>query len=304
MKIGIMGAGGIGGYIGGRLAQAGCDVVFIARGDHLTAMQQSGLRVESPEGDFEINPIQATDNPQSIGEVDLILFSVKSYDVVQAATVCQPLIGQHTVILPVLNGVIHIEQLGELIGIEHVLGGFVILGANISKPGVINHYSSNSITFGEISGAISERCTKIQQVMSVPGIQPKVVPNITENMWWKFAMICGFGVFSVMRGDKQTIFGFAETRLLIHQAVSEVVLVAQAKGIPLEDSVPDEILTAIADTAPPHTKPSMLLDLERGKRLEVKALNGTVSRFGKQVGIPTPVNDFIFACLQPYMNGK
>ena len=304
MKIGIMGAGGIGGYIGGRLAQAGCDVVFIARGDHLTAMQQSGLRVESPEGDFEINPIQATDNPQSIGEVDLILFSVKSYDVVQAATVCQPLIGQHTVILPVLNGVIHIEQLGELIGIEHVLGGFVILGANISKPGVINHYSSNSITFGEISGAISERCTKIQQVMSVPGIQPKVVPNITENMWWKFAMICGFGVFSVMRGDKQTIFGFAETRLLIHQAVSEVVLVAQAKGIPLEDSVPDEILTAIADTAPPHTKPSMLLDLERGKRLEVKALNGTVSHFGKQVGIPTPVNDFIFACLQPYMNGK
>jgi 2-dehydropantoate 2-reductase len=304
MKIGIMGAGGIGGYVGGRLAHAGCEVVFIARGGHLTAIQQNGLRVESPAGNIEIKPVQATNDPKEIGAVDLILFCVKSYDVVEAANLIKTMIGPNTAILPVLNGVIHIEQLNELYGAEHVLGGFAVLGANISEPGVIKHYSSNSIIFGEIGGGISSRCDKIEQVMSVPGIEARAVPNIVERMWWKFAMICGFGIFSVMRGDKETIYGFEETRILIHQAITEVVLVAQAKGIPLADSVPDEILSSITDTAPPHTKPSMLVDLERGKRLEIRALNGAVSRFGKQVGILTPVNDFIYACLQPYSDGR
>ena len=135
------------------------------------------------------------------------------------------------------------------------------------------------------------------------GIEAQAVPDIAERMWWKFSGICGVGgVFTVMRGDKEMIFGFEETRTLIHQAITEVVQVAQAKGISLADSIPDDILSGFAN-APPHYKPSTLVDLERGNRLETEALNGALSRYGKEVGVPTPVNDFIYACLQPYANG-
>ncbi len=298
-----MGTGGMGGYIGGRLAHAGREVVFIARGVHLNAIQQHGLGVESPAGDFEIKPAHATDNPEDIGVVDLILFCVKSYDAIEAAKLIRPMIGPYTAILPVLNGVDHIEQLNESCGAEHVLGGVAVIGANISEPGVIKHYAFYSLIFGEISGGISSRCEKIQQVLAVDGIEVEAVPDIVERMWWKFAGICGVGgVFTVMRGNKETIFGFEETHTLIHQAITEVVRVAQAKGYPLADSIPDDIVSGIAN-APPHYKPSTLVDLERGNRLETDALNGALSRYGKEVSVPTPVNDFIYACLQPYVNG-
>ncbi len=140
----------MGGYIGGRAALAGREVIFIARGDHLSAIQKRGLRVESPAGGFVIRSARATDTPRDIGEVDLILFCVKSYDTVVAAKLIKPLIGPNTAILPVLNGIDHIEQLKEICGTEHVLGGVAVIGANISEPGVIKHFAFNSLTFGEI----------------------------------------------------------------------------------------------------------------------------------------------------------
>lgn len=304
MKIAIMGTGGMGGYIGGQLALAGREVIFIARGEHLKAIQQHGLRIASPSGDFEIKPAHATDNPEEVGVVDLILFCVKTYDAVEAAKLIKPMIGPNTAVLPVLNGVDHIEQLNELCGAEHVLGGVAVIGANISEPGVIKHFAFYSLVFGEIGGGISSRCKKIQQVLAVDGLEVEAVPNILERMWWKFSGICGVGgVFTVMRGNKETIFRFEETRSLIHQAIAEVVRVAQTKGFPLADSVPDDILSVISN-APPHYKPSTLVDLERGNRLETEALNGALSRHGKEMGVPTPVNDFIYACLKPYANGN
>lgn len=303
MKIVIMGAGGMGGYIGGRLALAGREVVFIARGEHLRAIRQRGLRVESPAGDFEIYPATAADDPGTIGMADLILFCVKSYDAVEAAKLINPLIGPDTAILPVLNGIDHLEQLKEICGADHVLGGLAVIGANINEPGVIRHFAFYSLVFGELDGGDSSRCEKIQRVLAVDGIDVQAVPDIMERMWWKFSGICGVGgVFTVMRGNKEMIFGYEETRTLIHQAISEVVQVAQAKGYPLADSIPDDILSGIAN-APPHYKPSTLVDLERGNRLETDALNGALSRYGREVGVPTPVNDFIFACLQPYIRG-
>lgn len=304
MKIAIMGAGGMGGYIGGRLSSAGRDVTFVARGEHLKAIKQYGLRVQSPAGDFDIKPARATDDPGEVGKVDLILFCVKSYDAIEAANIIKPMISPNTAILPVLNGVDHIDQLIDICGAEHVLGGVAVIGANISEPGVITHYAFNSLTFGEITGGISSRCKAMEQALAVDGIVPEAVSNIVERMWWKFSGMCGVGgVFAVMRGNKETIFGFDETRSLIHQAITEVILVAQAQGFQLSDSIPDDILTEIANNAPPQYKPSILVDLERGNRLEIEALNGSLSRYGKEMGVLTPVNDFIYACLKPYANG-
>jgi len=303
MRIGVMGAGGLGGFIGGRLAFEGHDVAFIARGKHLNAIRQSGLRVQSPSGNFTIKTDRATDNPAEVGEVELVLLCVKSYDAVEAIEMMKPMVGPQTVVLPVLNGVEHIDLLSDRIGQDHVLCGLAMIGANISEPGVIRHYALNSLEFGEIGGGISERCERIQNSLAQEAIDIKAVPNALERMWWKFAGICGAGVFTVMRGSKEFVWDYPETRELIRNVLSEVVAVAQAKGIPLTDSTVDEML-GVASSMPPQYKPSTLVDLERGKRLEIESLNGSLARFGRQVGVPTPANDFIYACLKPYAQGS
>lgn len=304
MKIGIMGSGGMGGYIGGRLALSSNEVYFIARGAHLQAIREQGLQVKSPLGDFAIRPAQATDNPAEIGTVDLVLFCVKSYDTSAAAELIKPLIGPYTAVLPVLNGIDHIEQLQAILGPDPVLGGVAVIIANISRPGVIKHLGWNSLKFGEIDGRISPRCAKIHRVIQEAGIEIEAVPNIIQEMWWKLAGMSGVGgVFTVMRGDKQTIFEYEETQTLIGQAVGEVVRVAQAKGIPLTEATTQEIVSILSEKSPPDYKPSTLVDLERGNRLETEALNGAVSRHGRQLGVPTPVNDFVYACLKPYIQG-
>jgi 2-dehydropantoate 2-reductase len=303
MQIGIMGAGGLGGFIGGRLALEGNDVSFIARGSHLKAIHDSGLRVESPSGNFVIENAKATDEPDEVGPVDLVLFSVKSYDAQEAIEMMKPMVGSHTTVLPVLNGIDHIEQLVDQLGKEHVLGGLAMIGANIAEPGLIRHYALNSLEFGELDGGISDRCKNLQDALTQEVIEIKAVPNVLERMWWKFAGICGAGVFAVMRGSKELVWDFPETRVLIRDALSEVVKVAQAMGISLSSSTVDEMIETVGNM-PPHYKPSTLVDLERGNRLEIEALNGALSRLGKRVGVSTPVNDFIYACLQPYVNGR
>lgn len=302
MEICVMGAGGLGGFIGGRLSLEGHDVSFIARGQHLNAIRESGLRVESPSGNFIIETPKVTDDPGEVGPVDLVLFSVKSYDALEAIEMMKPLIGSQTVVIPVLNGIDHIDKLCKNLGENHVLGGLAMIGANIAEPGLIRHYALNSLEFGELKGGVSDRCKSIQDALELEAIDIKAVPNVLERMWWKFAGICGAGVFTVMRGSKSKVWDFAETQALIRNALNEVVAVAQAKGIPLAFSTVDEMLE-VAGNMPPHYKPSTLVDLESRNRLEIEALNGALSRFGKQVGVSTPVNDFIYACLQPYANG-
>ena len=300
MKIAIMGTGGLGGYIGERLANAGREVVFIARGKHLKAIQKHGLRVESPLGNFKIKSANATYDPEDIGVVDLILFCVKTYDALDAVKLMKPMIGPNTTILPVLNAVDHIDLLTDLCGSTHVLGGVAVLVSNICEPGVIKHLALNSLVFGEISGGVSPRSKQLQKILAVDGIHVEVVSNIMVQMWTKFASICGLGIFTVMRGDKEKIFGYESTRSMIHQAIIEVVQVAQAKGIPLSASIADNVLSTISNNTPPTYKPSSLVDLERGNRLEIEALNGALSRYGKEMGISTPINDFIYACLKPF----
>jgi 2-dehydropantoate 2-reductase len=303
MKIGVMGAGGLGGFVGGRLALEGHRVSFITRGMHLKAIRESGLKVESPDGNFVIEDALATDNPREVGPVDLILFSVKSYDSAEAIEKMKPMVGTQSVIIPVLNGIEHIYKLREEIGDRHILGGVAMIVAHIAEPGLVRHSAASDLEFGEIDGGISDRSKNLQEALTQEVLDIKAVPNIMDRMWWKFAAICGAGVFTVMRGSKEVIWDFPETHALIRGAVSEVVAVANAKGIGLSSSVVDELF-GMAGNFPPHYKPSMLVDLEKGRRLEIEVLNGALSRFGMEVGISTPVNDFIYACLRPYADGQ
>ena len=303
MRIAVVGVGGLGGYIGGRLAQSGEDVTFIARGQRLEALRQNGLHVRSPDGEFRIQPVQATDNPVEVGPVDLILFCVKTYDIETAAEPLGPLIGPDTALLPVQNGIAHIEQLRNLLGNKVVLGGVAMISAHSPAPGVIERPGGpQRIEFGEIGGESTARCAAIAQAMMAAGIEAVIPANIEERMWWKLVGVCGASVFCVMRGNKGRVWDFAETPVLVRQIVAEGVAVAQAHGISLSSTQPEEAV-AVFDSVPPQYKPSMLVDLEHGRRLEIEAWNGAIVRYGKQVGVPTPVNDVIYACLKPYANG-
>jgi 2-dehydropantoate 2-reductase len=301
MKIAVVGSGGMGGYLGGRLAQAGRDVTFIARGQHLQTIRHNGLQVQSPAGSFVIKPAKATNDPAEVGPVDLILLCVKSYDVLEATQMMQPMVGAQTAIIPVQNGIDHIETLGAILDAAHVMGGVGRISAHVASPGVIQHNESPGILeFGELSGGLTTRCETIKQTLAVDGFEVFARPNIAERMWWKFAGMCGGGVFCVTRGSRRLVW-IPEVRELCRQTIAEVVAVARAKGIPLSDSVPDEKVRLWDNHS--EFKPSMLVDLERNRRLELEVLNGAVSRFGKALGMPTPVNDFIYACLKPYVNG-
>ena len=304
MKIAVMGSGAMGGYIGGRLAQAGRDVTFIDKGQHLHAIRQNGLHINSPSGDFYIKPIKATDDPAEIGPVDLIFFCVKSYDVSSAAEMLRPVMGPQTAIIPVQNGIGHVEKIGRVLGAEHVLGGISLLMAHVAEPGVVQHYlAPDKLEFGEIKGGHSSRCDKIERVLAVNGFETAACPNIVERMWWKLAAYSGVGVFCVVRGDKGTIWATPETKGLYRQAIAEAVNVAQAKGISLTDSVPDEHI-AILDTVPSQWKPSMLAALEDGHPLEIDAIQGALCSIGKEVGVPTPINGIVYSCLKPYILGR
>jgi 2-dehydropantoate 2-reductase len=305
MNIAIMGSGALGSYIGGRLAHSGQDVTFIARGAQLTALRQKGLTVTSHFGDFSLETVTATDNCAEVGPVDLILFCVKSYSAQGAAEQMKPMVGPETVIIPVLNGVDHIETLQETVGQEHVLGGVCIFSAHLVEPGHVEQAGSfHALPFGELNGDLSARCMMIQPVLAETGIEAMAVPDIVERMWWKMTAMCGlFGVYSVVRANNAVISAVPETRNLVLQAIGEAVAVAQAKQIPVSSSVIDEIDAAI-NNMPPAYQPSMKVDLEQGNRLELEAVNGFISRTGKALGVPTPLNDFIYACLKPYVKGR
>ena len=298
-----MGTGGLGGYFGGRLAQAGGDVAFVARGAHLAAIRANGLQIVSPLGNCTVRPAVATDDPATIGPVDLVLFCVKAYDAAEAANHARPMVGPQTVVIPVLNGIDHIAMLQTALGAEHIMGGVASITAHKQGPGIIEHVGApGSLEFGELDGSLSPRCDAIGLNLVHGGFAVSAVRNIQERMWWKLVVLAGAGLCSVSRMDMGVIFNTPETTALARQAMVEAAAVAQARGIDLRDSLPDELVLALKNLH--GDKPSMFVDLEHGRRLEVASLNGAISRLGREFGLPTPANDFITACLAPWANGR
>ena len=304
MKIAIMGAGGVGGFYGGRLAKAGEDVTFIARGSQLRALRQRGLRVKSTLiGDFELSAVQATEDPGSVGVVDLVLMCVKAYDLEAASRAIAPMIAAETVVIPLLNGVDIAERIGALVGMGHVLGGTTYASANVVEPGTIRHLGMDRLIFGELEGGISARGEAIKGAFSGAGVPAELSPDVRKEIWNKFVGLAAMsGVASVVRLPGRKVLGDPDTRALMVAAMGEVEDLAHRQGIDLDRDLIDKLLS-VFDDLPPQYKPSMLIDLEQGRRLEVEAVQGTVARLGEKMGVPTPVNSFLYAALKPHADG-
>ncbi len=301
MRIAVFGTGGVGGYFGGRLAQAGEEVIFIARGEHLRAIRERGLRVDSIKGDFVIQPAQATDNPAEVGPVDAILVGVKAWDVPEAARLMRPMVGPETFVVPLENGVEAPDQLAEVLGREHVLGGLCKIISAIVAPGHIRHAGIDPyIAFGELDGRKSERAERLRQAFArATGVTAEVSDDIQAAMWEKFVFIAAIsGVGAVTRAPAGVIRSLPETRQMLEQAMREILAVARARGVALSDEVIPQTM-AFIDALPTNGTASMQRDIIAGRPSELDYQNGTVARLGRELGVPTPVNAFIYASLLP-----
>ena len=303
MRIAIVGAGGVGGYFGGRLAAAGSDVSFVARGPHLDAMRARGLRLESPKGNLHIHRVNATADPAAIGPVDAVLFAVKLYDVESAAALLPPLVGPETLVVPFQNGVDAVAMLTNAIGRTHVGGGVAYVAAVVAEPGVIRHTAMDHLIFGELDGTRSARCKRLLDACEAAGFQATLSERIEVDIWSKFVGLSVFsGMTAVTRSPIGTLRDDPDLWAMFQAAMLEGMAVARAKGITLLASVFDE-LSSMALSLPAPAKSSMLEDLERGRPLELPWLSGAVVRIGREVDVETPIHRFIATVLKPYVNG-
>jgi 2-dehydropantoate 2-reductase len=300
MKIGVVGAGGVGGYYGARLALAGLEVGLIARGDHLAAIRERGLRVRADDGDFTVR-VAASDDPAEIGPCDAVLFCVKSYDTDQAAVLLGPLLKPETGVVSLQNGVDNEEKIAARVGPEHVLGGASFILAHIAEPGVVEQMGSvRRVIFGELDGSRSERVAGLLAEFRRAEIDSDLADDIRVVLWDKFAFLCALaGLTAVTRLPIDELLAVPETRKLFRELVREVSLVAQAEGVELADDIVHQ-KTAFAETLGPDFFSSLHHDLVTGHRLELDALHGELTRRAARHGIPVPVSEMIYALLRPW----
>jgi len=301
MKFAVFGAGGVGGYFGGRLAQAGHDVTFIARGEHLAAITESGLRVDSIGGDFVVNPAKATDSPQSIGEVDCVIVATKAWQLAESIEKLKPLVGERTMILPLLNGIEHMDLLLDAFGRERVLGGLCRISSFVAGPGHITHVGVKPfISFGELDHTESERVGQLKGIFSaLDGMDVEVPADIHVAMWGKFILICSTsGVGAVTRQPFGIIRNIPESRAILKTSIEEAVSVGRAKDVNLPSDMVDGIMRRV-DGFPESMVASMQKDIMEGRPSELEAQTGAVLRMGRELGVPTPTHEFIYASLLP-----
>jgi len=301
MKVAIVGAGGVGGYFGGRLAQAGEDVVFIARGEHLRAITSRGLRVESISGDFRVDPAKATNDPSTVGEVDYILVAVKSWQLPDAIETMRPMVGKKTSIVPLLNGVEAPDELSRVFGAGPVLGGLCSVISMIVAPGHVSHIGAHPlITFGELDRRPSKRGERLRDAFSrSEGLQVKIPDDIHVAMWNKFLLIAPWGGLGALtRAPIGVTRSLPETRSLLEHAMDEVYSVARARKVVMERESIDKAM-AFLDNLPYEGTASMQRDIMEGRPSELDAQNGAVVRLGREAGVATPVNGMIYSSLLP-----
>jgi 2-dehydropantoate 2-reductase len=300
MKIAVMGTGGVGGYYGGLLAQHGHGVTFIARGSHLQAIQTNGLQVKSVHGDFLVKPANATGDLTRIGPVDLILFCTKTYNTEQAAQKIIPVVGPDTTVLSLQNGVDAAERIGAVVGMQHMIGGATWISSAVESPGVIKQVSQfRRVVVGELDGTLTPRLRSIHQALEETGITAEISENILKVLWTKFVFIsAASSLGSLTRlpmGDYRSV---PETRSMLTSLMGEVEAVARAHGVALDGNVVQQSL-AFMDNAAPHIKASMQLDVDSGRRSEIESMVSVIGRKGREVGVATPVADFVYAALLP-----
>jgi 2-dehydropantoate 2-reductase len=296
MKIAVMGAGGIGSYLGAMLARSGVDVSLICRGKHLAAIRSRGLSVSTPKESFCVN-VKATDVP--VSPVDVIVQAVKLYDLAASSKQMLPMVGPQTMVLPIQNGVTAAEEIASVVGNDKVIGATVFINSHVVSPGVVSSKSEiNTIAFGELFGERSERVASFASLCKSAGIDARVSDNIKAEQWRKFIPVAGLSALASL--SRQPIGPVREDpglRALYRQAMQEVADLAAAKGIALEPDIVERML-ALAERYQYDAKVSMLEDLEAGKPLELDWLSGYVSREAARLGVRVPFHDMAYACLK------
>lgn len=304
MRIAVIGAGGVGGAFGAALAKAGADVTFVARGAHLAAMQKNGLRVEGGRGDTLISPCQATDDPASIGPVDIVMFCVKLWDVESAGERIKPLIGPDTAVITFQNGIDAPERLVPILGAGAVMGGVAQISATIAEPGVIRQTGTfMRLVFGELGGGKSARGEAFLALCKAAGFDASHSSAILTEIWMKFIILATNSAFTA--ATRTPIGKLREDADIMEQwdlATREVIAVGKACGITLPDDAADKAM-AFSKQAPPAMMASMAHDLIRGGRIELPWLSGKVVALGRERGVPTPVHAVLNAVLKPHANG-
>lgn len=303
IRIAVMGTGAIGGYVGARLATTGAEVVFIARGAHLAAIREAGLKVTSPLGDLHINPATATDDPAEVGPIDMVLLGVKLYDVEAAVRALQPMLIPETGVVSLQNGVNAPTVIAEIAGPAHCIPGVVLINGEIAGPGTIQHNALNSLIVGEPDGSSSARLERFVEPGNKGGLEVTLSPDIWLEVWRKFLLMASMGGLSAMtRVPLGRIRETPATWRLAEQAMCEIVAVAQAEGVGLTE-VDIENALAYVQGVPSTWKASLTFDLEQGKRLEVEWLAGAVCRLGEKAGIDTPFHRTVLGALMPHASG-
>ena len=305
MKIAIIGSGGVGGYFGARLAASGEDVTFVARGAHLEALQKNGLKVLSALGDVHLPKIKATSDTGTIGPVDVVMIAVKLWSTEEAAAAAKPLIGPETVAVSFQNGVVAIDTLLPVLGKGHVMGGVSNIAALIEGPGIIRHNGNMAnLFFGELDGKPSARSQAFCDACRRAKVNTELVADINRAIWEKFVRLVTLSAMtSLTRMPAGPLRTDPDTRALMQQVMDEVIAVGRAKGVRFEADIAVRQMANI-DSIPPTMVASMCGDLRRGNRLELPWLSGMVAKLGRELGVPTPANQFVYAALKLYANGR
>ena len=298
MKIAIIGTGAVGGYFGAKLATAGNEVHFLARGQQLAAIQENGIKVKSILGDFEVYPVKTTDRIQELGVSDLIILAVKAWQIREVRKDLTHLLHDKSIILPLQNGVLAANEIQESINPRHIIGGVCRIISKLEKPGFINHFGATpSIVFGELKQTNFDRLAKIKLTFDAAGIESRIAEHIQTDIWKKFGFICVGGLMAVTRATLGEIREYSETRAMLNTLVGEVSDLSSKVGVDLGTDFKERTLKFI-DSLPPATTFSMARDIWDARPSELDYLNGAVVMLADKYQIPVPINRFIYNSLK------
>jgi len=305
MRFAMFGAGGVGAVFGAQLLRGGQEVAFVARGPHLVAMREQGLKLVADGEETVLAPVEASDDPAALGPADVVFLCVKLWDTAEAARACAPLVGDGTVVISLQNGVDAEPLLARELGAGHVMGGVSQVSAVIDAPGVVRQTGAMSkLLLGELDGSRSARAERILEALTGAGVDAEIPVDINAAIWSKFAMLASFAaVTAATRCRAGAVRADADTRALFQGAMEEVAALAAAEGVALPEGVIDERM-AFLDRLPPQMTASMHEDLERGNRLELDWLSGAVVRMAGRHGLAVPVHRTLYAVLKPWKDGR
>jgi 2-dehydropantoate 2-reductase len=299
MKIAIIGAGGVGGYFGGKIANAGYDVTFVTRGEHLKAIREKGLKVKSIAGNFTVRKVKATAEIKNIGKVDLVLLGVKAWQVTDVARQLHGVMDDYTTVLPLQNGVMAAQELATQLDKKNIVGGLCRIISKIEAPGIIRHSGIEPfIAFGELDKQKTDRTAKIKELFDHAGIASQVADDIHVELWNKFMAICVSGLLAVTRSTYGTVRELKETRKMMHDLLAEIHEISFGEKIRLDNKIVEKTMRLI-DSYPYDSTSSLTRDVMAGRPSEIEYQNGAVVKLGEKYNINVPVNRYIYSCILP-----